>query len=188
MNVTVDQLIARIGRIFRDLVIDRNDIIEWVYEAMEDGYEYHSFDIVHNFQIPVENGIARLPVNVYRVANVRTEQGSCREGTFMIKKRCIHVHSSATNVWVDMALFPMNTDGEPEIDETFAEAAMWFCIVRLLTDPWMRGELRGDAYGNAKMEYAAAAQKHRASFRNFTNKQLESYRRMLRSFFIVNRY
>lgn len=186
-NVTIDQLINRMNRVYRNLVIDRADIIEWVFEALADAGSFDHFEEANNMELPVTGGTAKLPVNAFRVLSIRTSTRLCQPSEYVIKQSCIQVSESFTKLWVDLLVFRVDENYEPYIDDVFEEAAYWYCIRNLITEPWSRGEIRGEVYQEAKNNYAMAAAKSRGSFRNVTRDQMDRILRMVRTGLVVQR-
>lgn len=186
-NVTIDQLINRINRVYRNLVVDRNDIIEWVFEALADAGSFDHFEEANNIELPVTGGTAKLPVNAFRVLSIRTATGACQSSEYRVKQSCIQVHDSFTKIWADLLVFRVDENYEPYIDDVFEEAAYWYCIRNLITEPWSRGEIRDNVYQEAKNNYAMASAKSRGSFRNVTRDQMNRMLQLVRSSVIVSR-
>jgi hypothetical protein len=186
-NITVDQLINRINRVYRNLVVNKADIIEWVFEALADAGSFDHFEEANGMELSVSGGVAKLPVNAFRVLNIRTSSGRCEPSSYVIKQSCIQVHDSLTKIWVDLLVFRIDDNYEPYIDDVFEEAAYWYCVRNLITEPWSRGEVRDAVYQEAKNNYAIASAKSRGSFRNVTRDEMNRMLQLVRSSVIVPR-
>lgn len=186
-NTTIDQLITRIGRVHRDLVIDRADIIEWTLEAIEESGEYSSFEEVSGLILGVKDRMVKLPANTYRLLSVYTCGRRCSGMEVSMHGSCILVPCNEKEVTVDLIAFRLDDNMEPLIDDTIAKMCMDYCIVKLLTGPWMKGEAKDAAFQYANLEYQRSAQAARASFRNTTQDQMDRWSRMVRSSIVVSR-
>ena len=186
-NTTIDQLITRIVRVHRDLVIDRADIIEWVMEAIEESGEYSSFEEVTGLTLKVKDRMVRLPANTYRLLSVYTCGRRCSGMEVSINGLNVLVPCNEQEVTVDLIAFKLDDNMEPLIDDTIAKMCMDYCIVRLLTDPWMKGDVKDAAFQYANLEYQRSAHAARASFRNITQDQMDRWNRMARSSIVVSR-
>jgi hypothetical protein len=185
---TIDQLIARIGRVHRDLVIDRGDIIEWTLEAIEEAGGYDQFEVVKDLAVPVKDRRAELPANAYRLLSVRMDGCRCEPPDYIVKNSCILLPCEATEVRLDLMAFRLTEEMEPLIDDTLMKMCEAYCIIRLLTGPWMRREVRDEAFQMAKADYGRAAQEARASFRNVTQDEMDRWNHLFRASVLVSRF
>ena len=186
-QLTIDDIIARISRRHRDLVVDRNDMIEWALEAMEDGMEYGSFEEVQGLDLPLVGDRASLPVNTYRVIAVYGNSGRCDNKDFVVKKSCIILPEGTTQAKADLLLFPVDESMSPLIDGSFAPVVEAYCKMSLLTDGWAKGTVRSDVYELARHDYQAAQHRHRSSYRGVTSAEMSKWGRIMRASIIMPR-
>jgi len=188
-QLTVEHLIERLGRNHRTLPLDITDIAKWCYEAMEDHASYEHFDEVTNAAIEVTDGVAHLPINIYRLLAVRSGCGACDEACYRRASRCLHfpLHTNGY-AYVDYIAFPSDDRGYPLIDDSLINVCYWYCLKMLMLDPYLKGNVQEGVFNRVVHEMEKADGNARASFRNLSSEKLNRINRLMRSSVIARQF
>lgn len=181
LKLTVDHIIERIQRSHPSMVLDRNEVAAWCFEAMEEAAAYDNLEEALGIALPVNDRMATLPKNIIRLLRVRGGCGTCPDVEYTVKNGCVHICSDLEQIHVDMLLIPVGEDGFPLIDDGFAKAAAAYIVDKKLYEPSLMGTIRPDAYDRVHREWLIARNESRSSMRNMTIDELSRIARHLQS-------
>lgn len=185
----IQRVIERISRSHRDLTMDRGDIAEWCYEVVAEAGSYYEFEEVRGQRLEVENGQAKLPCNLYRLLRVRNSSAvDCGLIKYVHNGSCLNVQTGTTQVFVDALVFKVDENGDPLISDDLEAACYWYCLMKLLIDPFLQGTLPPAAYAKVEENYWFAVRKARASMRPVTRDDMDRITMLLHSMVTGRRY
>lgn len=189
IKLPVEHLVERLTRAHKNLSIDIGDIAAWAYEAMEDTSPYESLEEQMGVPIPVVDGKANLPLNIFRLLSVKSGCGPCDETCYKRASRCL-IFPLNTNgtAYVDMLLFPSDDRGYPLIDDSLMETCYYYCLKMLMWDSYLHGHVGEQAWERIENGYHRASGKARADLRNMTTDKMRRINRLIRSSVIGSRF
>lgn len=185
LRLPVEEVVARIGRTHKNLSLDLSDVAEWCYEALEEQGAYDHLKEERNVKLPVENGMARLPSNIYRLLRVAS---GCEPVEPLRNGRCLMAPLGSKEVVADLLVFDTDERGYPLVDDVFMPVCAWYVVKKTLYEPFLKGEINEKAYRDVEQNYLKEALRARGSFRNVTDAKLDRIMRLIRSSIIVPRY
>lgn len=183
ISYSIEHLIERVARRHPTMKLERSDVAAWCLEAMEERAPYESLKEVSGLKLPVSSDFkATLPINVYRVLRLWHNQAICSDVAYVRSSRCLFLPDGTTgHVMVDVLTLPIDERGYPLIDDVIMPMCAWYVEWQMLSEPWMRGEVRDAVYNEAKIMFEVKAREAQGSLRNITEHDFAHIRNLLHS-------
>ena len=186
--IPIQRIVEAIGRSHRDLAPDIGDVAAWCYEVIKRAGIYEGYTESMGMQLDVVNGYAKLPCNMVRLLAVDENCSGCGGVSYTVAKVGIRVRSSHTTIRISALLFPTDEDGYPLIIDDLEQACYWYCLSKLLVDPWLNGKLPDSKYNQVLDNVTTEIHRAKASMANTTRDEMDSVVRSVRAMWVGPRF
>lgn len=189
IQLPIEHLIERIGRVHKNLVLELDDVSAWCFEAMEDSATYEDMEEQMGVALTVTDGKAMLPINIYRLLSVRSECGPCGELCYTRGSRCLSFPGRTNGVaYVDMLVFPVDERGYALVPDNLMAVCHYYVLTMVLMEPYFQGVIPANIYESIGEKYNRAVANNRASFQNITSDKIRRITRLLRSSVVAKQF
>jgi len=149
--VSVDYVLANLGRSFKTVNWDSNDVLEWCMQLEADMIaDVESMAEFIEVRLPVTNKQAKEPCNVHRILDVYQTAGVpgskvsySRNGTYINFDSNFNGDSIYINYFGTM--IDLNT-GVPLILKTHVKACEAYCVQQVFFEKYLNNELNGQQW------------------------------------------
>lgn len=192
--VTVDSIIERVGRMFPDLEMDRQNAAEWCFDVVRAVGAFPSFEEKKGVVINVINNRVKLPCDTYRVLHVfpiglnggrtsgyRERWWTQNQGQFL-DVASSSIHGVPSQVALDYLAFKVDEHDFPMVYIEAAEAAAFYIIMKMKMDDFLSGNMRGDRWQWLEQKYEIELAKAQSSAMRWSSREdLDDIVRVARS-------
>lgn len=185
---SVHRIIEAIGRSHRDMAPDIGDVAEWCFGAIKRAGVYESFVESVGMSLDVVNGYVKTPCNMIRLLSVKENCSGCGSVSYTQAKAGIRIRSSQTTVHVTALLMPVDDDGYPLIHINLEDVCYWYCLEKMLIDPWLNGKLPDSKYNQVLDNVTTEIHRAKASMANTTRDEMDSVVRSVRAMWVGPRF
>ena len=170
--VKVGNIVARIARSHKNLVIDKYDVAEWCAEVLSDVGEIGDMASVKNEPMVVKNHLGPLPCYLYRLEAVR--QNGCLMDTKAYRRNgpYLRFDGDLIGVTIDYAAIAVDDDGLPLIPGTHRAACYWYCLCMLYMEDYANGKMSQSLWMSWDIKYQNYVTQAKQSFVNKTTNQM----------------
>lgn len=170
--ITVDAVIERVARTYPDVEINRSDAAEWCFDVVRDVGVFPSF-LEKREIIPVVNGVAQLPCDVYRILHVAPDSSvanaytSAFRNSWYVENHGGYLevanssqHGIPRSLMVDYLAFKVDDSGYPMIFVEARDAAAYYITMKLKEADFIAGRMDPQRFQwleqryHAELEYA----------------------------------
>ncbi len=170
--VTVDTVGSMLTRNHKGINFEPSDLIEWCRECLE---EIADPDTVllkkRNVEVRVNNSLAELPCDVYRLLSVRVN-GSVPTENVIDDGDYLHMNFQTGKVKIDYYYLPETRDGIPVVSLPARQACYWYCLIKIKADEYERGLITEKVWDRWNRNYDFQISRARGSFKNMSRDDL----------------
>ena len=150
--VSTDIVLANLGRNFKKVIWDPNDVLEWCMQLETEMIA--DIDAMYEFvevKLPVTNKQAETPCNVHRILDVYTSPGNPKSKvSYFNKGKYLHFNSNFNSTYVYITYYGTAIDldtGEPLILKTHIKACEAYCVQQAFYEKFLNNEINGQQWG-----------------------------------------
>jgi len=179
-----EKIFARLNSIHKHKMspIGIGTIIEWCAEIeVEVIGNWAQFERYDKYEITVADGKALLPCNIYRILDVY-DSGDTRIMKYHNNGACISFSeyggsiSDGYKLYINYLGIPIDLETEYPLFLRGHEQALFAgCVLKLYTEDYSLGKMRGDVYQNMVTDYEVALRSANNGFRHFSRNDAKDY-------------
>lgn len=169
----VERVIERVGRVSRDMVLDKFDVAEWCYEVVREAGIFAGFERVKGLQVTISDYTTELPCNLYKIESVYT--GACCPLGYhytVSTNKITFTHERSGQALVDALVFRVDDNGFPLIYEPLEEACFWYVQMMMRTEAFLDNKLPGNNYEQLRSLYYVALRKGKQDMTHDTKEDI----------------
>jgi hypothetical protein len=161
-------------RVFKEKQFDEEDILNWCQEV-ETLYIADPDGMVMFQEVPIEvdNGIALLPPNIYKLKDVYQKKGGQRRVSFRHIKSYLRIPDYKGIVYLNYIGTPLDDDCYPLIHKDHQAACETYCKINSFEEDMMTGKINSNVFFDWKQRFDGMIQGAKVSFRDWDGERYE---------------